>query len=466
MLRFNRYALLPFVMLVDVCVVGLATVVTVLVEIHSPSWREVLAMRVQVGNILFVLAFLLAAHVAMRLAGFYRSQRLGAGSRDWQMIVPIALLLTAAHQSAGWALGFDYVATPSFLPTFAMFTAIGLAFERQVFRVIAQAVRRHGRNLRRVVIVGETGRIAPLADRLARHAELGYAVDAIVEVPADGATEVDEALDRLLESRPVDEVFSTLPLDTYPRTIRSIVRMCGEQGVTVRMLSALFVPAVGRVTIDEIDGSPVITVFNGPPDSVLLLAKRCLDVGVATVALALTAPVCLLIAAAIKLDSPGPALFAQERVGISGRRFRFYKFRTMVADAERRQEALEARNEAVGPVFKIREDPRITRLGRWLRRSSLDELPQFLNVLRGDMSLVGPRPLPIRDVERFDSRLQRRRFSVKPGMTCLWQVTERTPRFDEWMKTDMEYIDNWSLALDLKILARTIPAVVSGRGAC
>jgi len=466
MLRFNRYLLLPFVMLVDVCVIGLATVLTVLMEIHSTSWREVLAMRVQVGNMLFVLGFLAVAHVAMRLAGFYRSQRLGAGSRDWQLIVPIAMVLTGLHQGAGWVFGFDYVAAPSFLPWFGALTAIGLALERQLFRVIAQAVRRHGRNLRNVVVVGEPHRIAPLVERLARHTELGYKFDSAVEVGADGAAEVESALARRLEIRPVDEVFSTLPLDTYPQTIRAIVRMCEEQGVTVRMLSSLYVPAVSRLQIDDLDGSPVITVFNGPPDSVLLLAKRCLDVTVSAAALALVAPLWLLIAAAIRLDSPGPALFVQERVGLSGRRFRFYKFRTMVPDAERRQQALEDRNEATGAVFKIKDDPRITRLGRLLRRTSLDELPQFLNVLRGDMSLVGPRPLPVRDVARFDSRLQRRRFSVKPGMTCLWQVTERTPRFDEWMKTDIEYIDNWSLALDLKILALTVPAVLHGRGAC
>jgi len=150
---------------------------------------------------------------------------------------------------------------------------------------------------------------------------------------------------------------------------------------------------------------------------------------------------------------------------LGGRRFRFYKFRTMVAGAEGMQEALEPRNEAHGPVFKIRSDPRVTRLGYMLRRLSLDELPQLLNVLRGDMSLVGPRPLPLRDVARIDERSHKRRLSVKPGVTCLWQVSGREPEFDEWIRSDMEYIDNWSLALDTKILARTIPAVLSGRGA-
>jgi lipopolysaccharide/colanic/teichoic acid biosynthesis glycosyltransferase len=181
--------------------------------------------------------------------------------------------------------------------------------------------------------------------------------------------------------------------------------------------------------------------------------------------LVLSAPICLLIALLIKLDSPGPVLFVQERVGLGGRRFRFYKFRTMVVDAERRQADLEDMNEASGPVFKIRKDPRVTRLGSVIRKLSLDELPQFFNVLRGDMSLVGPRPLPVRDVLRIDRRAHKRRFSVKPGITCLYQVDGRTFSFEEWIRTDMEYIDNWSLRLDLEILAKTIPAVLSRRGA-
>jgi lipopolysaccharide/colanic/teichoic acid biosynthesis glycosyltransferase len=165
------------------------------------------------------------------------------------------------------------------------------------------------------------------------------------------------------------------------------------------------------------------------------------------------------------MDSAGPVIFKQQRVGLNRRRFWAYKFRTMVTDAEQLQATLEQRNEAQGPVFKIRDDPRITRVGRWLRRTSLDELPQLFNVLTGEMSLVGPRPLPIRDVDRMDVRWHKRRFSVKPGITCLWQVEARTPQFDAWIRSDMEYIDNWSLILDLKILARTVPAVLSRQGA-
>ena len=168
----------------------------------------------------------------------------------------------------------------------------------------------------------------------------------------------------------------------------------------------------------------------------------------------------------MRATSPGPALFAQERYGYRKRRFRMLKFRTMVADAERLQAGLEAQNEARGPVFKIARDPRLTRVGAFLRRTSLDELPQLWNVLRGDMSLVGPRPLPVRDVARFEEPWLMRRFSVRPGLTCLWQVGGRSDvGFDAWVALDLEYIDRWSLALDARILLRTVPAVLSGRGA-
>jgi lipopolysaccharide/colanic/teichoic acid biosynthesis glycosyltransferase len=174
----------------------------------------------------------------------------------------------------------------------------------------------------------------------------------------------------------------------------------------------------------------------------------------------------LVAAIAIKLISPGPVFFLQERMGLNKRRFKILKFRTMVLNAEKLLPDLEKHNEVSGPVFKIRNDPRITPVGRLLRRSSIDELPQLFNVLTGDMSLVGPRPLPIRDYEGFNEDWQRRRFSVKPGITCLWQVNGRSGiSFDQWMMLDLQYMDEWSLWLDLKILAKTVPAVVRGSGA-
>jgi len=203
-----------------------------------------------------------------------------------------------------------------------------------------------------------------------------------------------------------------------------------------------------------------------PPFSWRTEAKRLFDLMAGSVLLVLCLPLFLIAALAIKLDSAGPVFFVQDRVGLNKRRFRMFKFRTMSADAEARMKDIEHLNEKSGPIFKIKNDPRITHVGRWLRRTSVDELPQLLNVLLGDMSIVGPRPLSLRDALRMEAAWQKRRFSVKPGLTCLWQVSGRSNlSFEEWMQLDLQYIDQWSLGLDAAILLRTIPAIVTTRGA-
>jgi exopolysaccharide biosynthesis polyprenyl glycosylphosphotransferase len=197
-----------------------------------------------------------------------------------------------------------------------------------------------------------------------------------------------------------------------------------------------------------------------------LLVKRTIDFVLSATLLILLSVVLAVVAILIKLTDPGPVFFSQNRVGLNKRQFKMYKFRTMVVDAEKMQNQLLAKNEMTGPVFKIKDDPRVTPLGKFLRKSSLDELPQLWNVVKGDMSLVGPRAMSLRDYALFDQDWQRRRFSVKPGITCLWQVNGRNSvPFEQWMELDMQYIDKWSLWLDLKILALTVPAVLRGTGA-
>ena len=210
----------------------------------------------------------------------------------------------------------------------------------------------------------------------------------------------------------------------------------------------------------------MLTFYMGPPDGFLLRIKRIMDITVSALALILLAPLFIIIGILIKIDSRGPIFFVQERVGYNKRRFEFYKFRTMTSDAEERQAELEHLNVLSGPVFKIKDDPRVTKIGKILRKTSMDELPQLFNVLKGDMSLVGPRPLPIRDYKRFEKNWQKRRFSIRPGLTCLWQIQGRNElSFEKWIELDMEYIDHWSLLLDLRILVKTIPAVFRGTGA-
>jgi exopolysaccharide biosynthesis polyprenyl glycosylphosphotransferase len=248
--------------------------------------------------------------------------------------------------------------------------------------------------------------------------------------------------------------------------VDKIAQACEEEGVKLCLMADVFDVNAARTRLVALGPIPLLTLEPVAQEEWKLLVKRLMDIAVVTLMLPLLLPVIGLIALAIKLDSPGPVFFMQERVGLHKRRFWMLKFRTMVKDAGRRQAELEHLNEATGPIFKIANDPRITRAGRFLRRSSLDELPQLLHVLTGEMSLVGPRPMSLRDVDLFDQGIQRKRFSVKPGLTCLWQISGRSELpFSKWLELDLEYIERWSLGLDLKIFFKTIPAVLSGRGA-
>jgi len=279
-------------------------------------------------------------------------------------------------------------------------------------------------------------------------------------------TQVLANLSTIISHEPVDEVIVALPLRRRRALIEKIVEACEEQGIMVRVRTDLFDLRVARPQVDTIDGVPVVTIRSGPEEGWQLVLKRVIDILGSAALLILLAPFLLLVALLVRLDSQGPVLFMQERVGLNRRRFKLIKFRTMVQEADKKQELFEALNEADGPVFKIRNDPRVTRLGRFLRQFSIDELPQLINVLKGEMSLVGPRPLPLRDVKLIDAQWHKRRFSVKPGLTCLWQVNGRSDlSFERWVRMDLEYIDTWSLALDLKILLKTIPVVFRGSGA-
>jgi exopolysaccharide biosynthesis polyprenyl glycosylphosphotransferase len=366
--------------------------------------------------------------------------------------------------------------TPAFLVAFWAISSVSLILCRLLMRAFLALVRTYGHNLRHVLIVGTNPRAEAFARTIVRRPELGYHLLGFADEVWEGnrdfgksgrsiVTGLDHFSD-FLRKHIVDEVVIALPMKSFYSQAARIVSECQEQGVIVRGLTSLFDFQQGRVVSSELDVSHVWTysnhLFEGPP----LLFKRLLDILAASALLILLAPLLLLVAMLIKFDSPGPALFVQERVGLNKRKFRMYKFRTMVADAEKKQSDLEKLNEADGPVFKIKQDPRITRLGKYLRKASIDEFPQLLNILKGDMSLVGPRPLPIRDYQGFDQDWLHRRFSVRPGITCLWQVNGRSSTtFGRWMELDMQYIDNWSLWLDLKILAKTLPAVLAGRGA-
>jgi exopolysaccharide biosynthesis polyprenyl glycosylphosphotransferase len=315
---------------------------------------------------------------------------------------------------------------------------------------------------RRFILVGTDREISKM------RAELKQQTDRSVEIVADL---------NLLET-PVQQIVSMLhqysvygvilsAKHTYFEQVEYIIRACELEGVEVWLIADFFTTQISRTSFDELLSRPLLVFRTTPEASWQSVIKHVMDLVSAFILLILLSPLFLLVAIAIKLTSPGPVFFQQQRSGQNGAPFTLYKFRTMITNAEQFKHELEAMNEMSGPVFKVTNDPRITRTGRWLRRYSLDELPQLFNVLRGEMSLVGPRPLPVDEVKRFSDLAHRRRLSVKPGITCLWQISGRNQikDFRDWVRLDLEYIDNWSLWLDLKILFRTIPAVFAATGA-
>jgi exopolysaccharide biosynthesis polyprenyl glycosylphosphotransferase len=254
---------------------------------------------------------------------------------------------------------------------------------------------------------------------------------------------------------------------SYFEQVENVIKACELEGVEVWLVADFFGTQISRTSFDELFGHPLLIFSTTPEASWHGLVKQFMDLSGAFVLLIVSLLPMAAIALLIKLTSPGPVFFRQQRSGLNGAPFTLYKFRTMVTNAEQFKHELEAMNEMCGPVFKVTNDPRVTPFGKFLRHYSLDELPQLFNVLRGEMSLVGPRPLPVDEVKRFNDLAHRRRLSVKPGLTCLWQIKGRNQisDFKDWVRLDLEYIDNWSLWLDVKILLLTLPAVLRGTGA-
>jgi exopolysaccharide biosynthesis polyprenyl glycosylphosphotransferase len=282
----------------------------------------------------------------------------------------------------------------------------------------------------------------------------------------DPNTETPEALAAILHEFSINAIVVNLVgLDTSK--LMPVLSACEREGVTVLVRPGFFARTPFGMSIDWFAGEPVIhyRAQAAPPSHLVL--KQMFDYTAAALLLVILSPLLLLLALAIKITSPGAVLFRQQRAGLNGRAFQLVKFRSMAAGAEKHQAELSTRNEMTGPVFKVTNDPRVTPMGRFLRRHSLDELPQLWNVLRGEMSMVGPRPLPVSEVKKFSDDAHRRRLSVRPGLTCLWQIRGRNDisDFEEWVRLDLAYIDQWSLWLDLKIMLATVPVVVFGKGA-
>jgi exopolysaccharide biosynthesis polyprenyl glycosylphosphotransferase len=452
---------------------GLATVVVS--QKATVSLTEFFAMRVKIQNFIVFAVLLLIWHQIFILFGMYTSRRLAGRWDETIDILQATTLGTVLTFFAHVLVHIDLV-TPEFLAVFWLTAAGTTTTGRLLMRIVLRNARLRGRNLRDMLIVGTNPRAVQFARKMRDNQFLGYRVIGFVDQDWPGMTEFSHSgfsltcnFDQLLaylRSSVVDEVVVALPMRSLHSRASEVATICEEQGIVVRFISNLFDGKTSRPRVVVMEGDSLITHNTVRLEGWPVVIKRLVDIVVSTAMTLLLLPVFLLTALLIRLTSSGPVFFVQKRLGLNKRHFGIYKFRTMVVDAEKRIKEVEHLNEVSGPVFKIKNDPRITPIGKFLRKTSIDELPQLFNVLKGDMSLVGPRPLPLRDYEGFSEDWQRRRFSVRPGVTCLWQIGGRSSvSFEEWMELDLQYIDKWSLLLDLKILIKTIPAVLKGSGA-
>ena len=480
MTHITRRTLLEIWMLTDLVICGGSFLVASAI-LYQPLWGEdVLTLHHPLRQLLITAVLGLAWHYSMVFSGAYRSYRM---TRFRDQVAALALGVTCVTFWAGcwlcvtrWGLftpGRFFVLE---LLVFWAVTFVVLVVTRAIGKLILNKFHQHNRNLRNVLIIGTNRRAVALAQNL-EHRSFGCRLVGFI----DDHWHFDDAPARYKEkllgggsagvleqirTHAIDEVILALPIASSYQFSQQIVDWCREQGILVRYDGNLFSAQEAVAGSGIPPAHKLQDVIEVPYSSWSLLIKRLLDLLVSSLAILVASPVLLAIAMAIRNTSPGPIFFNQERLGRGKRRFRIHKFRTMVIDAEKLMAAVEHLNQSKGPTFKLDKDPRITPIGSFLRKTSLDELPQLFNVWLGDMSLVGPRPLPLRDYRGFSEDWHRRRFSVKPGITCLWQVNGRSSiGFDRWMELDIDYIDRWSLWLDVKILVQTIPAVMRGSGA-
>jgi exopolysaccharide biosynthesis polyprenyl glycosylphosphotransferase len=453
---------------------ALTTILIVKTEQHI-SLTRFLSIRTKVSNFGIFLLALGACHLVFQISGLYKSRRLSSRLTETVDVLKAMALNTVCFLVFSSLFSIQMI-TMGFLLTFWIVSTVVLSVARLTLRLVAAQIRIRGKDLRLILIIGTNPRAVEFARGLLGNPARGYRLLGFVDDDWPGMSAFNKTgfalvsdfagLAEFLRRNAVDEVAIYFPFGSFYQHSSEVAGLCEQHGITMRFSSDLFGLKATRWRAEEFDGDQHIATYTGSSELWPRTMKRMLDVTGAGCALLFLSPILVAAIIAIKLTSPGPVLFLQERVGLNKRRFKIFKFRTMVPNAERLMASIERYNEATGPVFKMKNDPRITPVGKLLRRSSIDELPQLLNVLKGDMSLVGPRPLPVRDYEGFNEDWQRRRFSVKPGITCLWQVNGRSEiSFDQWMLLDLQYMDEWSLWLDIKILAKTVPAVFRGVGA-
>ena len=406
------------------------------------------------------LLLLFTAPITLNTQGFYSQSYWTSRKQVFWLITKATMIVTLGIILGIFALKIQL--TRSVIILFAIICIMLMLIKEEIWQFIQN--KRMGRpdSQKRLILLGSESETREMLKRIGDGKNKNYRVMMEFNINRDPINELVQNLHKHSAN-----VVLINAGHTKFDLIEKVINACELEGVEVWLAADFFNTQIARTTVDDFQGVPLLVFQTTPAPSLQSLTKQMIDYIVAFTMILILSPLLLICALSVKLTSQGPIMFRQKRSGINGRPFTMFKFRSMNTNAEQRKHELEAMNEMSGPVFKVSSDPRITPIGKILRKYSLDELPQLINVLQGSMSLVGPRPLPEDETKRFEDLSHRRRLSVKPGLTCLWQISGRNEvkEFSDWVRLDLEYIDNWSLWLDIKILIMTIPVVFKGTGA-
>ena len=406
------------------------------------------------------LLLLFTAPITLNTQGFYSQSYWTSRKQVFWLITKATMIVTLGIILGIFALKIQL--TRSVIILFAIICIMLMLIKEEIWQFIQN--KRMGRpdSQKRLILLGSESETREMLERIGDGKNKNYRVMMKFNINRDPINELVQNLHKHSAN-----VVLINAGHTKFDLIEKVINACELEGVEVWLAADFFNTQIARTTVDDFQGVPLLVFQTTPAPSLQSLTKQMIDYIAAFTMILVLSPLLLICALSVKLTSQGPIMFRQKRSGINGRPFTMFKFRSMNTNAEQRKHELEAMNEMSGPVFKVSSDPRITPIGKILRKYSLDELPQLINVLQGSMSLVGPRPLPEDETKRFEDLSHRRRLSVKPGLTCLWQISGRNEvkEFSDWVRLDLEYIDNWSLWLDIKILIRTIPVVFKGTGA-
>jgi exopolysaccharide biosynthesis polyprenyl glycosylphosphotransferase len=467
MLRENTSVIRGTLMFVDVGLVVLAYLTTLAIRFADPTHLDHLPLHLAI--VLFSVVFW---HLGLRYVGAYASIRQRSPLMLAGMVLQVALALVIILTSLLYLLKWGEISR-LIIVLFPLIVSIYLIAMRWVALSLLWRLREYGLNQRNILLVGTDAQAQDYARRIYLNMRWGFRIFGYLTLDASelgkelytspilGLYKGPKALRELLLTQTIDRIaFSGLAGDD----LAGCLEVCEELGIDGVVIPNFGNLLVARIHVEDFFGIPIVRYTMTPQQTGQLILKQVMDTALSALALVMLAPFFLLIALLIKLDSSGPVLFSQPRAGLRGRTFHCLKFRTMAVDAEKQLAELQHHNEMSGPVFKMRNDPRVTRFGAFLRKTSLDELPQLINILRGEMSIVGPRPPIPCEVAAYEP-WQRRRLSMKPGLTCIWQVSGRNEiDFEQWMRLDLEYIDRWCLRLDLELIAKTLPAMLRGTG--